>query len=435
MTGEHRWGRTWQALAQPSALTMLFLGFGSGLPFLLVSATLAFWLAESGYRIDQITLLSGAGLSYALKFLWAPLIDRWRLPALGRLGLRRGWLVTTQVGVAAGLLGMVAIGPDLLWPFVAITLFTAFAGASQDIVVDAYRVEIAPLKAQGALAATYSLGYRLALIVSYALALVLSEHLSWQAVYVLMAALMVIPLAATLLAGEPVTQERMAHGWRESMWDGVVMPFADFFRRYRGWLGIGLLLFILLFKISDQSLAGGLIGPFYLAAGFDKTQIATISKLYGVWIGIGGAFLGGLAVARYGIRASLWVAIILGAVSNLLYVVLANAHGQWWIFALVITGENVSSGFLGTVTVAYLSALVNKRYTATQYALFSSLVNLPGKLVGIFSGSMVIWFSQAPRATMTGYQYYFVFTTVAILPALILYFWLSRRVTVGDERS
>lgn len=433
MSAAHSWRETWRTLSQPAAGTMLFLGFGSGLPFLLVSATLAFWLKESGYRVDQITLLSGAGLSYALKFLWAPLIDRWTLPALGRLGLRRGWLLLTQLGVAGGLVSMALITPALLWPFVAITLFTAFIGASQDIVVDAYRVEIAPTEAQGALAATYSLGYRLALIVSSAFALVLSDHVSWRVVYVAMAAVMMVPAVVTLLVAEPEAQRLSAKGWRESMWDGVVMPFIDFFVRYRGLLGIGLMVFLLLFKISDQALAGGLIGPFYLAAGFDKTQIAEISKFYGVWVGIGGAFLGGIAVARLGVRPTLWIAMILGAVSNLLYVLLANAQGDWIVFSAVITGENLAGGFLGTAAVAYLSALVNTRYTATQYALFSSLVNLPGKVLGIFSGSVVLWFSQAPSATMLGYQYYFIFTTVAIVPALLLFLWLSRAAQLDEK--
>ncbi|MCE5232874.1 MAG: MFS transporter [Mizugakiibacter sp.] len=424
------WRGTWRTLAQPSALTMLFLGFGSGLPFLLVSGTLAFWLKESGYRLDQITLLAGAGLSYALKFLWAPLVDRWRLPLFGRVGLRRGWLLAAQLAVALGLLGMAAVAPGALAPFVALTLFTAFAGATQDIVVDAYRVEIAPPEAQGALAATYTLGYRLALILSYAAALIMADHMAWPTVYAIMAASMLVPAAATLLAAEPAQARPATSGWRASMREGVVAPFADFFRRYRGRIGIGLLAFVLLFKISDQALSGGLVGPFYLAAGFSKTEIGLVTKLYGVWIGIAGAFVGGVAVARWGIVRCLWLAMILGAASNLLYVLLAQTHGSTEIFVLAISGENLAGGFLGTVAVAYLSALVNQRYTATQYALFSSLVNLPGKLLGLASGSLVLWLSAAPQATMPGYERYFVFTTVAILPALLLFLWLARRVPV-----
>lgn len=427
------WRRTWQALAQPSALTMLFLGFGSGMPFLLVSGTLAFWLKASGYRLDEITLLAGAGLSYALKFLWAPLVDRWRLPLFGRLGMRRGWLLVAQLGVAAGLLAMSAITPGQLWPFVTATLFTAFAGATQDIVVDAYRIDIAPVEAQGALAATYNLGYRFALILSYAVALVLSDHMSWRVVYVLMAASMLPPVVTTLICREPPDRRVAVQGWRAMMAEGVVAPFADFFRRFAGAIGVGLLAFVLLFKISDQALAGGLMGPFYLAAGFSKTDIALVSKLYGVWVGIAGAFLGAVAVARYGVRRSLWAAMILGAVSNLLYVLLAQAQGSVPVFLLVISGENLAGGFLGTVAVAYMSGLVSHHYTATQYSLFSSLVNLPAKLLGMASGAMVIAFSGAGQATLLGYQRYFIFTTVAIVPALMLFAWLGPRVPLGGE--
>ncbi len=425
-----RWRETWRTLAQPSALTLLFLGFGSGLPFLLVSGTMAFWLKEAGYRIDEITVLAGAVMAYSLKFVWAPLVDRWKLPVLGRLGLRRGWLAVAQVGVIAGLLGMAAITPLATTAFVALTLFTAFSGATQDILIDAYRIEIAPTEAQAALAATYTLGYRFALIISGAVALVMADHMSWSRVYVAMAAVMLIPLVTTLVVREPEVLREQTQGWLARMREGVIDPFVDFFRRYKGWIGVGLLAFILLFKISDQALSGGLIGPFYLAAGFTKTEIGTVSKLYGVWVGIAGAFVGAVAVARWGLRPSLWVGMILGAVSNLLYVVLTHHHGSVETFLLVISGENLSGGFLGTVAVAYLSALVSQRYTATQYALFSSLVTLPGKLLGMASGSLVLWFSQASVASMAGYARYFTFTTVAIIPALLLFAWLGPRVRI-----
>ncbi|MDN5874363.1 MAG: MFS transporter, partial [Sinobacteraceae bacterium] len=319
--------------------------------------------------------------------------------------------------------------------FVALALFAAFAGATQDILVDAYRIEIAPQEAQAALAATYTLGYRVALIISGALALVMADHMSWSRVYVAMAAVMLIPILTTLIVREPDVVREHGQGWAARMREGVVDPFVDFFRRYKGWIGIGLLAFVLLFKISDQALSGGLIGPFYLAAGFTKTQIGEVSKLYGVWVGIAGAFLGGISVARWGLRPSLWAAMILGAVSNLLYVFLAHQHGSMAAFLLTISGENLSGGFLGTVAIAYLSALVSKRYTATQYALFSSLVTLPGKLLGMASGGLVLWFSQAPLANMTGYSHYFIFTTVAIAPALLLFAWLGRRVRLGEEET
>ncbi len=427
-----RWRDAWRNLAQPSAPTMLLLGFGSGLPILLVITTMGLWLKDAGYDVDTITVLTGAGTAYALKFLWSPLVDRTTLPWLGRLGWRRGWLFLSQACVALGLLGMAVATPHALTAFMACAVFTAFFGATQDTVLAAYRIEIAPAEAQAALAAALILGYRVALMVSGGLALILADRISWSLVYTIMAACMLIPLVTTLVAREPQVMHDHGGPWLTRMYVGVVEPFVDFFRRYKWALGIGLLVFLLLFKISDQALAGGLIGPFYRAVGFSNAQIGTVSNVYGVWIGIAGAFLGGIAVARFGLKPSLWAAMILGAASNLVYVMLAHQHGSLAAFYLAISCENLSGGFLGTVAVAYLSALVSKRYTATQYALFDSLINLPAKFLGMASGSLVVWFSAAPHATMGGYSDYFILTTVAIVPALALFVWLGPRVRLND---
>ncbi|MDN5871240.1 MAG: MFS transporter [Nitrococcus sp.] len=431
--GSQRWHEAWRNLAQPSALTLLFLGFGSGMPFLLVSGTLALWLEETGYSIDEITILSGAVMLYSLKFLWAPLVDHVRFPLLRELGLRRSWLLLAQVAVTAGLLGMAAVAPGATAVFVALTLFTAFAGATQDILVDAYRIEIAPPEAQASLAATYILGYRVAIMVSGGLALIMADSMGWPLVYASMAAFMLVPTITTLLAPEPQTAHAQQQGWLERLREGVVDPFVDFFVRYKGWIGIGLIAFVLLFKISDQALSGGLINPFYRAAGFSNSEIGQVSNIYGVWVAVAGAFVGGVMVARFGLKPSLWAAMILGAISNLMYVMLAQTHGNLFAFYLAILVENLSGGLLGTVAVAYLSALVNRNFTATQYALFSSLVTLPGKVLGMASGTLVLLFSAAPAATMAGYSYYFIFTTLAILPALALFAWLGPRVHLEGE--
>jgi PAT family beta-lactamase induction signal transducer AmpG len=412
----------WRAFAQPSAWTMFFFGFASGLPFLLVAGTLAYWLKENSIELRNITMIASAGMTYSFKFLWAPLVDRWRLPLLGRLGLRRGWLLFAQLVVMIGLLAMASVTPEQLALFIGLTLLVAFAGATLDIAVDAYRIEIAPPDAQGALVATYALGYRIALIVTGALALVLADHTVWPNVYRAMAAAMLIPIVANLLAREPDVVRVRASNWVGAVREGLVEPFADFFRRF-GSMALPILLFILLFKISDQALIGGIIGPFYLDQGFSKTEIAAISKVYGVWVGIAGAFLGGIAVARWNVERALLVAIVLGAASNLLYLSLIGANGNVRVLTLVISGENLAQGFLGTAAVAYMSALVNQRYTATQYALFSSLITLPGKVLGFYSGRIV----QA-----VGYGPYFIITAAAILPAIALYFWVRPRVRVGE---
>ena len=414
----------WQAFLQPSAWTMFFFGFASGLPFLLVAGTLAYWLKEDGIRLKDITMIASAGMMYSLKFLWAPLVDRLRLPLLGRLGQRRSWLLLSQILVMVGLLAMASVTPGRLEPFIWLTLLVAFAGATLDIAVDAYRIEIAPVEAQGALVATYSLGYRIALIVTGALALVLADHAIWPNVYRVMAACMLIPVVTNLLAREPDVLRVRLQSWRANMREGVVEPFADFFMRFGNRIGLAVLAFILLFKISDQALVGGIIGPFYLDQGFSKTEIAAISKVYGIWVGIAGAFLGGIAVVRWGVKYALLVGIVLGAVSNLLYLWLIGANGDLTMLTIVISGENLAQGFLGTTAVAYLSALVNQRYTATQYALFSSLVTLPGKVLGFYSGRIV---------EAMGYAPYFWITTVAIVPAIALFFWLMPRVRLAGE--
>jgi len=420
MSGAAGKSSIWQAFTQPAAAVMFAFGFASGLPFLLVAGTLAYWLREGGIELREITMIASAGLAYSCKFLWAPLVDRWRLPLLGRFGQRRGWLLLAMSGVIVGLLAMAQISPDRLALFVWLTLLVAFSGATLDIVVDAYRVEIAPPSAQGALVATYSLGYRVALILTGALALVLADYTAWANVYRVMALCMALPLMVCLIAAEPDVMRVRSQHWLDGLKEGVVEPFADFFRRFGGVLALVILVFILSMKISDQALIGGIIGPFYLDQGFSKTEIAAVTKVYGVWVGIGGAFLGGIAVARWGIHWPLFAAIALGGASNLLYLILIGADGDLTRLTIVISGENLAQGFLGTTAVAYLSALVNQRYTATQYALFSSLITLPGKALGFFSGWIV--------EVSDGYTVYFLLTAVLAVPALGLFFWLKKRV-------
>lgn len=407
----------WKSFAQPAAGTMFFFGFSSGLPFLLVAGTLAYWLKQKGIELKSITMIASAGMAYAFKFLWAPLLDHCRLPGFARLGRRRGWLLLAQIGVVVGLLAMAVLTPAQLPAFIFVTLLVAFSGATQDIAVDAYRIEIAPIEAQGALVATYSLGYRIALILAGAAALILADHVPWSMVYVGMAGLMVIPIVANLLAREPQSHRIASKGWRDAMVQGVVDPFADFFRRY-GWvLALMLLVFILLFKIPEQA-TGAVMSPFYIDMHFTKTQIGAITKVYGVWIGILGTFVGGAAVAKWGAWRPLGAAIIVCGACNLLYLFLIAHPGNLLVLTAVISGENFMLGVLGPPTVAFLSSLVNREHTATQYALLSSLVNLPGKVLGFFAGDIAVHF---------GYGGFFIITTLSILPAAALFLMLWPR--------
>ncbi|MBN8262200.1 MAG: MFS transporter [Xanthomonadales bacterium] len=402
---------------------MFFFGFASGLPFLLVAGTLAYWLKDNGIDLKSITLIASAGLSYTLKFLWAPLVDRWTLPVVGRLGLRRGWILLALLLVMGALLVMAQVTPSNLAPFVWVTLVAAFAGATLDIGVDAYRVEIAPRESQGALLATYSLGYRIALIVTGALALAMADHLPWPMVYRTMAAFLLIPMAAVFFAREPEVARVRTDTWRGAIREGMVEPFADFFRRFGPALAMGLLAFILIAKISDQSLGGGIMAPFYIDQGYSKTEIAAISKVYGIWVGIAGVFLAGFAIARWGVRWPLLAGVVLGAASNLLYIWLVGANGDLTMLTLVISGENLAQGFQGTTLAAFLTALINQRFSATQFALFSSLVMLPGKLLSAVSGGIV---------EQTGYATYFWITALVAIPAVLLFFWIQPRMHLGE---
>lgn len=413
----------WQSFTQPSAWTMFFFGFGSGLPFLLVAGTLAYWLKDSGVELREITIIASAGLAYGLKFLWAPLLDHAEVPFIARLGRRRSWLLLAHGGVTLGLLAMSIATPDQLQLFVAATLLVAIAGATQDIAVDAYRIEIAPVADQGALTAVYSLGYRIALVVTGMAALILADHIPWPYVYQLLAALMLLPIIANLRATEPAFTRRTAAGWRRRMRESLVDPFTDFFRRY-GWrTALLFLLFILLFKVPEQALVGGIMSPFYIDMGFTKSQIGTITKFYGVWIGIAGAFAGGMAVTRWGVRGPLFWSVLLTALCNLTYFWLIAHPGDLLVLTGVISIENFALGFLGTAAVAFLSSLVNREHTATQYALLSSLVNLPGKVLGIFAGGIV---------EASSYGTYFVIATLAVIPAMLLMLLMWNRVATQD---
>jgi MFS transporter, PAT family, beta-lactamase induction signal transducer AmpG len=410
------------AFATPAAATMFVFGFGCGLPFFLVGNTLAIWLRESGWGLGPIGLVSWITFFYVFKFVWAPALDAWRLPLFGRLGRRRGWLLASQLLLAIGLAAMGLTGPEAPLPlFLGLVALTAMAGATQDTMVDAYRIEIAPIEAQGALAATYTLGYRIGLqLVGGALVLYLAQFASWRDAYLCMAALALVPAAMTLFAREPVLPPA-AEGPAPSFVRAYIGPFVEFFRR-NGWvLALALLAFVGLYKLPDQMLS--IAGPFYLDTGFSKADIATVSKLYGVWMGIAGAFLGGAAVAVLGVRIPLVIAAIAVAASNLLFIVMALNPGELWSFVLTISGDNASQGFAGTVLTAFLAGLVDRRYTATQYALLSSLANLPGKFIGGFSGYIV---------EASSYAHFFLISTLSVVPTLLLLAWLWRRVAPAD---
>ncbi|OLI42384.1 AmpG family muropeptide MFS transporter [Xanthomonas oryzae] len=419
------WRGIQRAFATPSAATMALLGFGSGLPFLLIaSQTLSVRLRDVGLDLQDIGFISLASFFYLLKFLWAPLIDRYAFPFTAFLGRRRSWLLVAQIGVTIGLFALAFSRPDLsVIGLVGWVLFASFWGATQDSVVDAYRIEVAPDSAQAALAATYTLGYRIGLILGGAGALYMAEYLGWTWAYVGMAALMLVPIVTTLLCREPDRAEATVVR-RVDVSGAFWQPISSFFSSNGLALGIALLLFVGLYRFPDQVI-GVMAGPFYLDSGFTKADIATVSKLFGVWIGIVGAFAGGAAIAAFGFRRMLLVAALGVALSNLAFLLMAHNPGKLWAFYAALSADNLFQGFAASVLVAFMSSLTDRNFTATQYALLASLANLPGKLAGGVSGSVI---------NATSYSTFFILSALTVIPTLMLLAWLWPRLLAHDRR-
>ncbi len=406
--------------AQPRVLAMLVLGFASGLPFPLVFTTLTAWLTTTGVSKSEIGMFAWAGIAYSVKFAWAPLVDRLGIPGLTAwFGRRRSWMLFSQFGVIVVLLLMSLADPSMQLARVALlTVLLAVCSATQDIAVDAWRIEAVTVRLQGAMAASYQVGYRCAVLVAGAGALYIADLGSWGLAYQVMAALMLPGVLTALLVAEPVVALQPAGSASFADWfrTAVVGPFAEFFQRVGGF-GFVLLLFIGSYRISDM-LLGVMANPFYIDTGFSLSEIATVTKVFGFAITLAGAALGGVAVARYGAARPLVVGAVMLAASNLVFIGLAQAGPDLgWLIA-AICADNLAAGFVGTIFIAYLSSLTNVAYTATQYALFTSLMSLPGRLLSGFSGQVV---------EMTGWVNFFIYTTAAGIPAILLAMLVVRR--------
>lgn len=404
----------------PKVVSMLFLGFSAGLPFLLIFSTLSAWLRTEEVDRAAIGFFSWIGITYSIKVLWAPIVDRVSLPFLTRrLGRRRGWMFLAMCGVASGLMGMAGTEPSTDLLFIALfALLVAFSSATQDIAIDAYRIEVVAKEYQGAMAATYQLGYRMALLVAGGGALLLADSVSWSLTYFFLSSLTVVGIATVLIIDEPQMSKSFTTplgGVRRWLSVAVMDPFVDFFSR-NGRYAILILLFIGLFRISDI-LMGVMANPFYIDLGFSLSEIGLIIKGYGTVATIVGAFLGGLVVAKYGIMKPLLVGAVLLAFTNILFSILALIGPDRTMLIVTITLDNLSAGLAGTVFIAYLSSLTNVAYTATQYALFSSLMTLPGKFLGGFTGIVV---------NATGYFEFFIYAALAGIPAIVLVVILMR---------
>ncbi len=433
----HDWAESFLVYKNPKVISMLFLGFSSGLPLLLVFGTLSAWLRVDGVDKTTIGFVSWVALAYGIKFIWSPLVDKLPIPLLTRiLGQRRSWMLLAQGGVIFGLVNMASSDPvNHLSAVVLFAVITAFSSATQDISIDAWRIEAIDEEFQGAMAGAYQLGYRLGMIVAGGGAFTLAYYYSWPQAYLIMAACMLMGPLTVFFIAEPCRQlgerelaiekaliektevELPGTLQRLKNWfiAAVVSPFADFFAR-NGWFALVILGFIMVFRISDITL-GVMANPFYIDIGYSELEIGLVTKTVGPFVTIAGALFGGVLVMRYGKMKMLLVGSVLVVITNLLFAWLANQQAELQWLILVVGADNLAAGIATTTFIAYLSSLTNQAYTATQYALFSSIMLLLAKFVAGFSGLVV---------DKTSYTIFFVYAAALGLPSILLILVLMR---------
>ena len=427
------------SLGQPKVAVMLALGFSSGLPFLLSGNTLGYWLREEGTTLKAIGFLSWVGLTYSLKFLWAPIVDRVDAPLAGRLGRRRSWMIVAQLLVAVGLIGMAAIGlREGLAPLGGLALLVAFGSATQDIVVDAWRIEAAADADElGLLSAAYQLGYRAALLVTDALILIAASHFGWPLSYTWMAVLMGVGVSASLFAVEPA-RSLLEGAAKEAplstvrgFLDAVVGPFTEFFRAH-GWLALLMLAMISLYRLPEFMM-GPMANPFYHDLGFTKDVVGAVRTTIGLPASLAGIAAGGFSALRFGYFRTLIVGLVLQSVVIAAFAILAYAGPDVRVFGAVMAADNFGISFAGVGLVTYMSSLTSFGYTATQYALLSSTYAYVGKFAKGFSGVIVERLAVG-RTLLEGYALFFIGAGLVGIPALILCVFLARAVRRRSER-
>jgi PAT family beta-lactamase induction signal transducer AmpG len=438
------WLTAFHVYLEPASWRMLCLGFSAGLPLLLVLGTLSFRLREAGVDRSTIGFLSWVGLAYGFKWVWSPLVDRLPIPLLTNwLGRRRSWLLLAQAIVIGGLIGMALLDPQqALEPVVWCALLVAFGSATQDIALDAFRIESADSQRQAALAATYQTGYRLAMIWAGAGVLWIAaratatdisaadtaylnayQHAAWQAAYLVMAASMSLGVLTVLFSPEPIAPPLpTARNAREWLQGALIEPFAEFIRRYR-WQAALILGLIAVYRISDVVM-GIMANPFYVDMGYTKDEVAAVTKVFGVIMTLLGAFVGGVLSMRLGVMRILMLGAVLSALTNLLFAWLATRGHDLTALIWVISADNLASGIASAAFIAYLSGLTNVNYSATQYALFSSMMLLAPKWLAGFSGVYV---------DAHGYESFFTSTALLGAPVLILV-WLAARVLPATQQ-
>jgi PAT family beta-lactamase induction signal transducer AmpG len=421
------------SLGQPKVAVMLGLGFSSGLPFLLTGNTLGYWLRDEGTTLQAIGFLSWVGLAYSVKFLWAPVVDRLDAPLFARFGRRRSWMLLTQVLVALGLIGLSLWGPKHgLTTVGALALLVAFSSSTQDIVIDAWRIEAASDADElGLLSAAYQLGYRAALIAAEALILISANHLGWPISYTMMGVLMGIGMAASVAAIEPSRTRPLggppqeAAGLRSlrGFADAVIGPFAEFFRVY-GWVALLMLAMISLYRLPEF-LMGPMANPYYHDLGLSKDAVGAVRGSLGLAGSLLGITAGGLSAVRIGYFRTLLIGLAMQSAAIAAFAILAYTGPALRVFGIVMACDNFAAAFAGVALVTYMSSLTSLGYTATQYALLSSAYTYVGKFAKGFSGVMVESLASG-RTLLHGYALFFIGAGLLGIPALILCLVLAR---------
>ena len=394
---------------------ILLLGFASGLPYMLVFSTLTAWLRDVGISLTEIGFFAWLVLTYSLKFLWAPFVDRYSIPGFKFFGKRRGWILFSQSMIFLSLIGMSLIDPLQNIKLLALfAFFAAFFGSIQDVAVDALRIEIGKAKEQGDLAASYQLGYRIAILVASSMALIFADLYSWSYVYQLMGILMLIGSVGALICYEPTNQEIAILRFDEALFEA----FKDFFNRFGLWSAALLLLIISTYRLTDIVM-GPMAMPFYLDLGFSKTEIGALVKTIALFGSVIGFFIGGLVIKRI----SLFNALLLGGLcvlfTNLFFAYVASVQANISLLSLIVGLDSFAAGLVGTVNIAFLTSLVSKKFTAVQYAMLTSFMMLPGKFFSGFSGMLADYYVST-SSIESGWEYFFYTTSAMSIPALLL---------------
>jgi PAT family beta-lactamase induction signal transducer AmpG len=394
---------------------ILLLGFASGLPYMLVFSTLTAWLRDVGISLTEIGFFAWLVLTYSLKFLWAPFVDRYSIPGFKVFGKRRGWILFSQSLIFLSLFGMSLIDPlNNIQLLALLAFFVAFFGSIQDVAVDALRIEIGEAKEQGNLAASYQLGYRVAILIATSAALIFADIYSWSYVYQSMSLFILVGSAGALICHEPNNHEIAILRFDKAL----IEAFKEFFHRFGLWSAAILLLIISTYRLTDIVM-GPMAMPFYLDLGFSKTEIGALVKTIALFGSVIGFFIGGLLIKRISLFSALLIGGFCVLITNLFFAYVASTQANISLLSLIVGFDSFAAGLVGTINIAFLTSLVSKKFTAVQYAMLTSFMMLPGKFLSGFSGVLADYYVTA-SSLESGWSYFFYTTSAMSIPALLL---------------